>query len=548
MRVFYHRSTTTNVGDDLNAVLWQRLVPHLDELRTADWLIGIGTILDERINRLSGRKVVMGAGLRPANVMPHLSGDVRFAAVRGEHTARLLNLPARTAVCDPGFLITRMYAPASPAPSTARVGFVPHVYSERWSQIAQTAAAAGFDVISPSLDIEEFLARLRACDRIYTESLHGAIFADALRIPWARMHVCSRYYEGAAVADFKWRDAFSVLGVETPPVNHVGLISTGSRPWWSARAELRPFQAMLERRLVQSLWQWREDEQLFRLSPASRLQERCERFLHLMEQLGSETALERWPRVRQQRSLRVLAFPRHTENPYVDSLFSQMSQAGATIDEFSFHRAWHSRYDVLHVQWPELHLQARSTPRLVAKHIRFALTCALARLRGTHLVWTLHNLEPHERTGALSRLLLHAWFPRMCTHAIALTPHGLSAAQRAFPALLRKHCAVIPHGHYRDAYGDAVPKAAARARLRLPRAAFIYLFFGSIRPYKNVPRLLEAFTQLASSDAHLVIAGQPSAGVSASDLQTHSERVQLHLRFIPDAEVAAYLAAADAVV
>jgi glycosyltransferase involved in cell wall biosynthesis len=550
MKVFYHRSTTPNVGDDLNALLWQRLVPQLDALTTADWLIGIGTILDERINQLSGRKVVMGAGLRPSRVSPRFTGDVRVAAVRGELTAQMLDLPARTAVCDPGFLIASVYADGRPPRDPERVGFIPHVYSERWSHVARVAADAGFEVISPTLDVETFLRRLRRCGRVFTESLHGAIFADALRIPWARMHVCSRYYEGTHVADFKWRDAFSILGIDTTAVNRVGLISTGTRPWWSARAELRPMQAALERRLVRALWRRRDDERCYHLSPAERLQERCERLLRLAAQLSCSAAVERWPRAKPQKPLRVLAFPHRSENPYVESLFSHISQAGSTVEAFTFGRAWGEQYDVLHLQWPELHLRARSLPRLLAKHLRLALTCAVVRLRGGHVVWTLHNLQPHKRTHPLGEQWFRAWFSRLCSHAIALTPQGLEAARHAFPALNRKQCAVIPHGHYRDAYGPAPPRSEARERLQLPRNAFVYLFFGNIRPYKNVPTLLDAFAQLDASDACLVVAGQPSAGMSAEALQarTRDARIRYHLRFIPDAEVPVFLAAANAVV
>src|SRR5690606_35292414 len=104
MKVFYHRGATPNVGDDLNAVLWQRLLPQLEQIHTAQWLIGIGTILDERLASLPGLKVVCGSGLR-VNKAIRFGDDVRFAAVRGPLTAQRLGLPAEVVACDPGFLI-----------------------------------------------------------------------------------------------------------------------------------------------------------------------------------------------------------------------------------------------------------------------------------------------------------------------------------------------------------------------------------------------------------------------------------------------------------
>jgi succinoglycan biosynthesis protein ExoV len=87
MKVFYHHAAGGNVGDDLNAVLWQHLLPELDTIDSAEWLVGIGTILDERLNSLEGRKIIVGSGLRPGARLPAFSGDVRFASVRGKLTA-----------------------------------------------------------------------------------------------------------------------------------------------------------------------------------------------------------------------------------------------------------------------------------------------------------------------------------------------------------------------------------------------------------------------------------------------------------------------------
>ena len=186
MKVFYHKVDGANIGDDMNAVLWHKLVPGLDELASAQWLVGAGTIIDARLDALPGGKIVMGAGVRLGGKRG-LFDQVRFAAVRGYHSAAHLGLEPEAAVCDPGFLVNRVWPQQTQ--TRARIGFVPHVYSEQYSSIATAAADAGLEVISPTLSVEAFLQRLATCARIYTESLHGAIFADTLRIPWARVCV-----------------------------------------------------------------------------------------------------------------------------------------------------------------------------------------------------------------------------------------------------------------------------------------------------------------------------------------------------------------------
>jgi beta-1,4-mannosyltransferase len=248
--------------------------------------------------------------------------------------------------------------------------------------------------------------------------------------------------------------------------------------------------------------------------------------------------------------LRVLMFPKHGDNPYLRSLCKSLELRGVQVEDFSFGRALSQHYDVLHIHWPDLHLHARSSLRAMAKHARLALLFAFMRLRKTRIVWTLHNLKPHERHVRLGELLFPIWFPRLCTHVIALSNSGLESARELYPALRDKAAAVIPHGHYRDAYGSPLPRASCRQQLGL-KNCFTFLFFGNIRPYKNVPRLIEAFKALPGQDVQLVIAGEPGKMIRADELRqlaAGDDRIHLRLEFVPDEKVPLYIGASDVVV
>lgn len=249
-------------------------------------------------------------------------------------------------------------------------------------------------------------------------------------------------------------------------------------------------------------------------------------------------------------ALRVLMFPKHGDNPYLRSLSESLERRGVSVDDFTFMQALKQRYDVLHIHWPDLHLRARSSFHALAKHMRLALLFALLRLRGTRIVWTVHNLKPHERHPPVGEILFPLWFPRSCTHAIALTNNGLASALARYPALHDKVAAVIPHGHYRDAYASAQPRRSCRNQLGLEHR-FTFLFFGNIRPYKNVPLLIAAFRQLPLQDVQLVIAGQPGHMMRIDELRklaADDQRIRLSLQFVPDDKVPLYIGAADVVV
>ncbi len=248
--------------------------------------------------------------------------------------------------------------------------------------------------------------------------------------------------------------------------------------------------------------------------------------------------------------LRVLMFPKHGDNPYLRCLSESLERQGVRVDDFSFMQALRTRYDVLHLHWPDLHLHARSSLRTVVKHARLALLFLLLRWRKTRIVWTMHNLKPHEPHRAVGERLFPLWFPRLCTHVIALTKHGLVAALAAYPPLRHKCTAVIPHGHYRDAYPSALRRSECRERLGLDHR-FTFLFLGNIRPYKNVPVLIDAFRQLSHPDVRLVIAGQPGHTMQAGELRRligDDARIRLSLEFVPDDRVPLYVGAADLMV
>ncbi|NLG74873.1 MAG: glycosyltransferase [Xanthomonadaceae bacterium] len=556
MKVFYHKMNGGNVGDDMNATLWHRVLPELDELTTAAWLIGAGTIVDSRLNALHGPKIVMGSGVRLGAKRVAANGDVRFAAVRGYLSAAACGLEPSAAVCDPGFLVASVWP--QDASRGEKIGFVPHVYSERYSSIVRAAADVGFEVISPTLDIERFLQALARCARVYTESLHGAIFADALRIPWARVCACSIYYEGREIADFKWSDAFSVVGLRAEAINRVGLLPI-KRSWSAAREATRPLQALAERRLVRALNRRRDDPSVFQLSDAARLQERIDTLLARVQRLRSAAEVEKWPAANRDpnagpsdtRPLRVCAFPKQNENAYLANFSNSLEARGALVDDFTFVRANRERYDIVHMHWPDTHLRTHSWWRAIGKHVRLGLTCALLRARGTRIVWMIHNLKPHEKDHWISRSLFPLWFPRACTNVMALTHKGLQSALEMYPALRSKPAVVVPHGHYRNVCPPPRSRASAREALGLATERFTFVYFGNIRRYKNVPLLIRTFRALEARDAQLLVAGRPVLGMRASDLEALAagdDRIHLHLEFIPDDRLGLYLSAADKIV
>lgn len=244
------------------------------------------------------------------------------------------------------------------------------------------------------------------------------------------------------------------------------------------------------------------------------------------------------------------AFENTTGNPYNRLLYEAVEREGVTVEEFTLQNTVTGGHHLWHVHWPDDFL-SRASPLEAATYVGAELALmALARARGTRLVWTIHDLGPHESHHPWLERIFWRLFVPMVDGFITLSAHAHEAALRRFPRLRRVPSAVVPHGHYRPAYPAPVPRSDARAALHLPPDAPVVAFVGRIRPYKNVEQLIAAFRAWDMADARLLITGNPSSDPlrrSIADAAAGDDRIRLDLRFVPDAEIPLVLGAADLV-
>ena len=266
------------------------------------------------------------------------------------------------------------------------------------------------------------------------------------------------------------------------------------------------------------------------------------------------------PGVPQQR-LRVAQVPlqRAGATSYLTLLAGALERGGVEVitpDVAELWRlGWNRSVDVVHLHW--LEFIAPSAPggmagqaRTVIRHARLVALLAWLRIRGIALVWTVHNLHPHEPVRPRLESLLSLAVSRICHTLVA---HSAYARDRITERWGRGvEVAVIPHGNY---LGLFTPTCATRDELReamaIPGDAYVFLAFGQVRPYKRLPDLVTAFRALRGADVRLLIVGKPVVAKEARRLHEAADadgRVLLDLREVPDAEVSALHACADAAV
>ena len=195
-----------NFGDDLNDLIWQKIFPNILELRNDCIVYGIGTILGGKEYN-NNTKIVLGSGLGYKKINP-LSTQWDIQWVRGQLSAQALGIDKSFALGDGALLWPELNTTLQTGNA---IGFIPHHAtwsSYDWQLIAEQS---NLKIINPKNTPVQVANDIRQCNRVITESLHGAIFADCLQIPWHPIVLSYRFN------NFKWKDWLSIYNLPFKP-------------------------------------------------------------------------------------------------------------------------------------------------------------------------------------------------------------------------------------------------------------------------------------------------------------------------------------------
>jgi glycosyltransferase involved in cell wall biosynthesis len=164
--------------------------------------------------------------------------------------------------------------------------------------------------------------------------------------------------------------------------------------------------------------------------------------------------------------------------------------------------------------------------------------------RHTNVILQCHNIgdkEPAAWKRFLSNLVLR--------RGDVLVVHARSEASDAWRRSRGRR--VVQTFLPVHALGGAMPlREDAKRRLGL-EGRDVALFFGHVRPFKGLDLAMRAWAEI-EADAVLLVAGElwwqtPAALAAMATELGIADRVKFDFRFIPDAEIATYFAAADVV-
>ena len=249
------------------------------------------------------------------------------------------------------------------------------------------------------------------------------------------------------------------------------------------------------------------------------------------------------------------------ENPYQSMLIDSLEDRGIDVVERSFIPPYlllwtllKIRPDVLHLHWEyQFYMTADDN---FAKNIAAALLYIPQMLIisfFTRIVWTFHDKENHGgRFKRFNRAMKR--FTYFVTDEVQIWDENTREEIIDYLDIHNKSkLTIIPHGSYIPAHSSIeIPdKDSARRELDIPKKDKVLLFFGNIKPYKQVDLLIDEFRKECGSSFTLLIVGSPHTEEYKNYiLRKIGDSSDIHyvFDFVPEEDVPKYFSASDALV
>lgn len=255
---------------------------------------------------------------------------------------------------------------------------------------------------------------------------------------------------------------------------------------------------------------------------------------------------------------RIFNFPGWHDNPYVQLLQSEVVARGYELagrpDFFDAMVELTSpeRRGVIHVQWPSPVTEWAESSQDATRRVTLFLDALFsAKQWGRKIIFTLHNVLPHDTRFEGQAVRLHEGLVRHADVIHTISPHTAELAAEKYEVPAEK-VVEIPHSSYDGIYGPALAQDEARAKLGARPDSTGVLFFGWIRPYKGIEHLVAA-SRIASehgADIEVLLAGRPQGHVEhlLDELEQGPATVTSHLKRVLPEDVPVWFGAADVLV
>ncbi|MCT0208439.1 glycosyltransferase [Synechococcus sp. CS-1332] len=252
-------------------------------------------------------------------------------------------------------------------------------------------------------------------------------------------------------------------------------------------------------------------------------------------------------------------------NPYQTRLAEALSSQGFNVvvkdhppllGAFCRQQRLYENNVIVHLHWlnglTDKAVYAQSGIRFLIWYVLVTIDLTIFRLRGGKLFWTVHNLISHECPNPSREMEMRRLVARLADGIHFHSQSAVTRAQEEYTIRLRHKAVVAAHAGYPDDYPPDSSRTESMAlETGIRSDHFTFLFFGTIRSYKGLESLVEAFSRRPGPRYRLLIAGAAIPGVSIQWLDQASARdprVLVRSGYVSNLDVSALFAISDVLV
>jgi glycosyltransferase involved in cell wall biosynthesis len=227
-------------------------------------------------------------------------------------------------------------------------------------------------------------------------------------------------------------------------------------------------------------------------------------------------------------------------NQYTAQIAQVLALSGFELQWFSFKALITGQYRncvYFQMNWFE-------TCSLLKSFLYRLFVLSLLRLGNKKIVFVMHNKQAHSEGTRISQVYSGALARILFKNAYRIVVHSRDSP-RYMKELYHRKTVYIPHPSYVDVYGPIVRDESP------PGSALRLLFFGQIRPYKNIEVLIDSVSRFSPEAVFLTIAGKAHSPQYAGKLRDKIEgrsNIEARFCFFEDAAIPGLLSQCDMLV
>ena len=247
------------------------------------------------------------------------------------------------------------------------------------------------------------------------------------------------------------------------------------------------------------------------------------------------------------------------ENPYQLLMIkglnssSKISAFNGIHDRFfGIFKTWlKHKPDYMHFDWISSYFSRRNLfLTLVSIPLFYFQILFISKFTITKVVWTAHNLSPHNNRYPKIDRLIKIFFAKQAEWIRIFSEKSTASFSKRYNVSIDKFI-VVPEGCYSSVYKNNTSRSESRTKLGLSKDEFILLSLGFIKPYKGLENLIKSFKKNRFSNQSLLIVGRSMDKIYFKKIESlaHSgDSIKLIDIFVEPDQLQLYFNAADVVV